>query len=622
MTRLWMTLLGGLLGAATCGATGPDVIVTSITGIANYDSEDPSGAGDFIDAFSVGTIACNAGDETLVLSGDDHRHAVIRQGMFRLCNGRFEQIGTSWVRHVYPASNDPGACGMVCQDPQVPGFELRSGCSDPNTASLNGDRVHTGPASDVNAFTGAFPYPIPLYPATGTIAQRLQVRHADLDPLLNPGASYFVQAHYVHPGDAAAANGDDNASFAPVTITRSPTANTYTGTGVPPEFVRGQRRPAVYAWQDADPAVVVSEARVPGEGLFILAAKATDRGAGIWHYEYALQNLDSDRCGGAFRIPLPLGALVREAGFHGVRSHSGEIWDNTDWFFNVEPDSISWSTVPYAANADANAVRWSTLYNFRFDANAGPAETRATLGLFKPGTPSEISIATLGPSTDFMDCNANGILDACDVGCDPVLCAPPCAASGDCNDNLIPDECEPDCNANGTPDSCDVSGGVSVDCDDNGVPDECDPDCDGDGIPDACEPVADTDADGVNDCDDLCPLTTPPGACLCPELDRCCFPVGFCIDNYPRSLCIAQGGTPDCLEAPCRDGCLIGDFDKDGDRDLFDAGGLQSCFSGDGQSPGFLTPSAECLLRFDFDDDGDVDPADLVEFASVMNGPD
>jgi C1A family cysteine protease len=63
------------------------------------------------------------------------------------------------------------------------------------------------------------------------------------------------------------------------------------------------------------------------------------------------------------------------------------------------------------------------------------------------------------------------------------LSGPPCVYSGECNDNGIPDECEPDCNGNGMPDDCDIAAGTSVDGDGNGIPDECealgDMNCDG-----------------------------------------------------------------------------------------------------------------------------------------------
>ena len=83
----------------------------------------------------------------------------------------------------------------------------------------------------------------------------------------------------------------------------------------------------------------------------------------------------------------------------------------------------------------------------------------------------------------------------------------------------------------------------------------------------------------------------------------------------------ADGGIPDCLEMPCNDGCLIGDDDEDGDRDLRDVPGLMQCFSGPFGEPGFTPPSSDCTFHHDFDDDDDVDLDDYQEFADLMEGP-
>ena len=53
------------------------------------------------------------------------------------------------------------------------------------------------------------------------------------------------------------------------------------------------------------------------------------------------------------------------------------------------------------------------------------------------------------------------------------MVGPACLWSAECNDNGIPDECEPDCNANGQPDDCDIAQGISQDGDGDGIPDEC-----------------------------------------------------------------------------------------------------------------------------------------------------
>src|SRR4029079_10262989 len=48
-------------------------------------------------------------------------------------------------------------------------------------------------------------------------------------------------------------------------------------------------------------------------------------------------------------------------------------------------------------NQNANALRFGTLYNFRFDSAVQPGNGDATLGLFRPGVPAEISASTIVP---------------------------------------------------------------------------------------------------------------------------------------------------------------------------------------------------------------------------------
>ncbi len=624
-------------------SVGPDVIVSELRdSVRNYGSEDPDGNGDRISAFSIGTVSCNIGDQSLDWVASTNQHPAIHQSMYRLKDNRFEQLGMGWIKHGFYALNESN-CGLTClAGPDPPGTSLFVGCSDPYVADLNGNRSYMGPTWEINARTGFFPNSHTAASGTGAIANRLQVHNYDLDPALNAGAVYFVQGLYIHPDDAAAGNGNNNASYRKAIITRDPTvANKYNGVL---SGATQQMQSAIRAWKDTDPSVRETDVQVPGEGLFILAAKVTDLGTGFFHYEYALQNLNSDRCGGSFRIPIPEGVFVQNLGFHDVDYHDGEPWDGADWPVTVDVGKITWATTPYGIDPGANALRWSTLYNFRFDANVGPADTTITVGLFKPGLPPEVTIATKGPTIGFIDCNHNGIADLCDVDCDGLGCIPPCGGSLDCNNNRVPDEtpCEADCNLNDISDSCDIRDGVSEDCNANTVPDECEvpplcpgcPDCNANGIPDACEPVEDTDGDGVTDCIDLCPTTTPVNACVPPhnQFVWCCFPNFVLSHLFTWDQCRGFRATPVCDDPPvcpgtpcpessCRDGCLVGDFDRDGDLDLFDAGALQSCFGGSIGSPAFDAPSAECLLRFDFDGDGDVDFVDYREYFAAFTGP-
>lgn len=59
---------------------------------------------------------------------------------------------------------------------------------------------------------------------------------------------------------------------------------------------------------------------------------------------------------------------------------------------------IAWATPGYEINTNGNALRWGTLYNFRFHAASPPQLVEATIGLFRPGFPDSVRTQTLGPS--------------------------------------------------------------------------------------------------------------------------------------------------------------------------------------------------------------------------------
>ncbi|MCO6436319.1 MAG: hypothetical protein J5J06_04445 [Phycisphaerae bacterium] len=496
--------------------SGPDVIVGDLYQTMSY------GTSGGISAFSVGTVSCNLGSEPLNWFSNTNQHPVIAQNMYRFKDGRFEQIGQSWLKHGFFALSDnlctgPGGCAG---DPS--GQHLGVGCSDPYSASLNGTQNNLGPRSEVNPSTGFYPYPFSAPAAPPVIGRRLQVHNDDIDPTLNAGAMYFVEGQYVTPDDATAGNGDNNASHRRVTISGG--GGSYS-LNLADSTVR--ERPAILAWPALDHSVAAQDVLIAGDGLLKIAARASSVGDGYWSYEYALFNLNSDRAVGGFSIPLGGGGLVRNAGFHDVESHSGEPYSNADWTITVDPAFIAWETEAYASNPNANALRWGTMYNFRFESNLPPTTTTAIITPFKPGTPTSVVINIVGPDVGPLDCNSNSIEDICDVDCTAQSGAcqvTGCGQSSDCNANFIPDECESDSDGDGVPDSCDQCPGFddAVDSDGDGVPDGCDlcpgfddsVDPDGDGVPSPCDNCpttpnasqADDDMDGVgNACDpDYC----------------------------------------------------------------------------------------------------------------------
>jgi hypothetical protein len=403
---------------------GPDVIVGDITGPSNYASDG------VIDAFAIGTTSCNIGNTGVTWISGTNQHPVVGQSLYKLRvladgSSRFEQLGQSWLKHTFFAESESQCCS-ACQP--TDGTSLGVHCSDPYASGRNGIQDGLGPKWQVNAHTGVFPYPPANPPWSGSVARRLQAKVSELEAS-SATVMYFVSAQYVTQDDAAAGNQNNNESYRPCSITGS-------GSEWNMALIASTHRAsqAIRAWSDTRPATVTSsDVQVPDDGLFIVASEAVSLGGGMYHYEYAVQNMNSDRCGQSFSVPLPAGVTVTNIGFHDVDYHDGDgpgsvNFSGTDWTPSVTNGSvstgspISWSSDTFAHNQSANALRWGTIYNFRFDANVAPVGGAATITLFKPGSPASITTAgtsikvpgTPTPPPCLCDFNGNGILNSQD----------------------------------------------------------------------------------------------------------------------------------------------------------------------------------------------------------------
>ena len=406
---------GGGGGGGGTGVVGPDVIVGAIPDISKYGSVVVNGQ--TIMAYSIGTTSCNIGDELLDwFAQPDNRHPFITQNIYRIKGGRIEHIGMGWGKHGFTALQGT-LCG-ACQAASS-GTWLGIGCSDPYSSGLNGSQSGLGTRTEVNAATGVFPgtYNTGMPAAPATIGRRIQVNGNDLNPALNAGATYLVEGQYIHSGDAARGNDNNNASWRSVTV-GALTSGAYTLTLGTAATV--QQQPAITAWRAADAAVTLVNADVPSDGRFILGYKVSQNTNGTWHYEYAVQNLNSDRSGQSFRVPVPTGVAVTNVYFHDVDYHSGDAYVLTDWTSTTTGGAVTWAGGTFAQNSNNNALRFSTLYNFAFDASTAPVAGNATIGLFKPGAAgaaNSIDIATLVPSgpSNPADLNGDGTVNGADL---------------------------------------------------------------------------------------------------------------------------------------------------------------------------------------------------------------
>jgi hypothetical protein len=406
---LTLGVIGALSQSETGGpdTVGPDVITADLYELHHWGANAPG----TIHAYSVGTMSCNIGDTPLSWHNYDNQRPVIGQNMFRLRDGRFEQIGQSWLKWAFLALNE-NFCG-TCITPPGGGSQLGVHCSDPYSASLNGSQGGLGPKSVVNPFTGYLPANHAT-PGSGTINGRLQVHTFDLDPNQNAGALYFVEGQYVSPDDAAAGNLYNNASYRQVWITGAYGITFTNPQGGSSATVRDH--PAIEAWKAVDPTVGLKQFDVPGDGRLYLGCKATTGGVMGWHYELAIQNLNCDRAVGAITVLLPSGATAANLGFHDVDYHSGEPYSGTDWPGTITAAGSHWETTAYATDPNANALRWGTIYNFRFDSSAAPTfVTEVELTLFKPGDPASLVVTLDQGPYRLGDLNCDGVVSFDDI---------------------------------------------------------------------------------------------------------------------------------------------------------------------------------------------------------------
>ena len=398
------------------GPPVPDVIVGAIPDVSKYGSVVVGGQ--TIMAYSFGTTSCNIGTGQLSWYGSpDNRHPFIPMNMYRYKDGRIEQIGMSWGKHGFCALQ-----GTLC-GPCIPAGGgcppiLGIGCSDPYDSGLNGSQSGLGTRREVNAATGSFPgnFNSGVPAAQATIGRRLQVAATDLDPLLNAGAIYLAEGQYIHPEDAAAGKDNNNASWRKVTV-GSLTAGAYTLSLIGPT---NQQYAAIEAWKTFDSTVSIVTADVVDDGRFIIGYSVKSNGSGKWRYEFAVQNLNSDRSGRSFSLPIPAGVGITNAGFKDIHYHSSDPYDPTNWTLSISDGAITWTGGTYAVNPNSNALRFATLYNFWFDADTAPTTANATIGLFKPGaagSADSVIVAIGSPSApmNLADLNGDGFVSGLDL---------------------------------------------------------------------------------------------------------------------------------------------------------------------------------------------------------------
>lgn len=340
------------------------------------------------------TTACNVGNVDVPWFAQmDPRHPFIFQNLYRIHDGRLEQVGLSWAKHGFYAADSGAGCGD-CQYNRADDY-LNLGCQDTYSDGNNSDRTWLGPRYEINPRTGDWePCGSHFDNASGTPNDCRQSHfsggHGPIDHLLradeqhltDANDEYFFETLYVVKDDVNPLN---NVAYRPVVFDYN--GSTWDITHQEQMVLY----PVMMTWGDMQ-----SIASPRDEGDAMVSVEVNDNGNGTWRYSYAVYNHSVDRQIGGLHVPHANGAAVSGLGFHAPLEDE-EPYDTSDWSSDLDGTDVSWACESFDVNEWSNSLRYGTVYTFWFDADQPPSLTTATLDMFQPGASESLTVNTLGP---------------------------------------------------------------------------------------------------------------------------------------------------------------------------------------------------------------------------------
>ena len=323
------------------------------------------------------------------------QHPFLVWNMYRISDGRIEQLGGSGVKHAFLTLNFN--CSIDCGSNNI----LWPGCEDVYSSGTNNSNTSQGPRGDIDPAGGLFFSTCSFFDPgcvgnqtnnSGSFENRLMIDESELD---TQDAEYFLDSWYVVQHDIDIFN---SMGYHPITPAESGSGWSF----ATDPFVVG---PAISEWVpvgESDPLADHVEITVPSEtpgapypdnqpqGHLRVLARATEIQPDVWRYNYAVMNFDFTRGVDRVDIPMAAGATLLETGFRSpvVDGVSGDPW-------TISRDG---NILSFVAPAN-NALRWFSLYNFEIETDVPPADRPGTVVLHaaEGGPPTTVSADVVAP---------------------------------------------------------------------------------------------------------------------------------------------------------------------------------------------------------------------------------
>lgn len=323
--------------------------------------------------------------------GND-QHPYLVWNLYRLADGRFEQIGMSGLKHAFNSINVNCPCSG--------GNIVWVGCRDVYSITSNNIAKYLAPRSEVIPVTAQWGRCGSLFDAdcdgsqdgesTDPFGNRMLVNEADL---VDPDARYFIEAWYVVRDDIDRFNTMGWREIDPDwtgSVWRFPVIG---------DFSQG---PAVDAWTPGGSSTAQFDRTLleTADGALSVVVRAFDTGSG-WRYDYFVMNHDWMRAETAGTEPDL--EVLSNIGFTAVelpRDPAGSVGSTSfaradrtqgsDWTAAVESDAVRWT------DPGDTPLDWGRGFRFSIVADEPPGPT--TLRLIPGDGSAALGAGIVGPA--------------------------------------------------------------------------------------------------------------------------------------------------------------------------------------------------------------------------------
>ncbi len=396
LANLSAVALASIAAAQANAVPGTDVNLYDVSSGTVYGRRGPAYPNGEV-AIGFGHAFCNGGTVHVPWATSPTTGGLMTDVHFKIAfllaresNGRIVQVKTqeNFVKHSRVTYNlGSSSCG-TCQT--GPASTFRMGCYDAYSTGFNGNRFNLGPPNEIDPWTGSW-NPVGSYfdrgdpavvgvPATDGVQSLTSTQTGAFDPLKNrgvipeseltQGGVFYGQVHLVCEGEPVANRGNNQLSEQ-INLTWNGTSWTIGNGGGP---VQGS---VLNRWAGA---VRNTAGNGTDDGRFLVAAKVTGPVNGVYHYEYAVHNIDNVRGGASLKLPLHPDAQLTAVGFRDIDGNPLNEWS---W-------SRSGSELSFLASG-TNSLDWNTIYNVWFDATVAPTSSPVVIDQARTG-PGALSV--------------------------------------------------------------------------------------------------------------------------------------------------------------------------------------------------------------------------------------